>query len=328
MQIEAEKIRNILVLRNDRFGEFLLNIPSLRALKETFKQANIIAVIKPANRQLAEAITYIDEILEWDNKKHTFSDVLNLIKLLRKKRIDLAVMLNPSKEFNLITFFSGIPLRLGYDKKLSFLLTHKMVDSKHLGAKHEIEYNLDLVSLVGVKTRNKSLSLNFPEADLSKLGINEGKGYIVIHPWTSDPVKNWPEENFKKLALEIIEKLNVRVVVIGGKDELAKRALLFGSGSEKLINLTGATNFRQLSAVLKHAYFLISCDSGPVHLAGCLGLPVLAIFRDDLPGKTASRWGPVSTGSRVIKTSFLSSVTVGEVLLSAQQMLENRRNNN
>ncbi len=328
MSISPDKVKTILVLRNDRFGEFLLNIPAFRALKETFPSARLIAVIKPENRQLAEAIPYIDEIIEWENKKHSFAQIFTLIGSLRKRRIDIAVMLNPSKEFNIIACLSGIPVRLGYNRKLAFLLTHRLEDKKSLGVKHEIEYNLELVNVIGARTRDKRLSINLPEAELWQLGLSLRGDYVVIHPWTSDTIKNWPASNFKELAHRLAKDLGVGVVIIGGKDEARASALIFNEGSDVLADFTGKTDFSQLAGVLKNSRLLISCDSGPVHLAGCLDVPVLALFRDDLPGKTSTRWGPVTIGSRVIKTSYLSSVTVDEVFSAVRDMLKIKKKDN
>ncbi len=158
MQIDKGTIKNILVVRNDRFGEFLLNIPAFRALKETFINANLIIAVDPYVRELAESIPFIDEAIEWSRGKHPLLEKLRLIKLLKNRRIDMAVMLNPSKDLNIITRLAGIPIRVGYDRKWGFLLTHKMKDKKHLAEKHEIEYNLELVSLIGAKTQDSTLS--------------------------------------------------------------------------------------------------------------------------------------------------------------------------
>ena len=78
MKINQEKIKNILVVRNDRFGEFILNIPALKALRETFKNARITLVVDPYVKELIEDSPYIDEIIV-DNfsKKIKFFGIFN-----------------------------------------------------------------------------------------------------------------------------------------------------------------------------------------------------------------------------------------------------------
>lgn len=326
MSINPEQIKNILILRNDRFGEFLLNIPALRALKETFINSRIIAAVDPYVQGLAKDIPFIDEVIEWGGRKHSLSARLKLIARFKKKKIDMAIMLNPSKEFNILTWFAGIPVRVGYDRKWGFLLTHKIKDKKHLGEKHEIEYNLELVRITGAETKDLSLSLRVEEGIIERLPdlsfLENYKDSIALHPWTSDPVKQWPLNNFRELAGRLVGEIKAKVVVVGGKEEASKGEELFGNLGNNPVNLTGKTNLRELAAILNKCRMLISCDSGPVHLAGCVGIPVVAIFRNDLPGKTSRRWGPVSRGSIVIEKGSLGDISVEEVFLKAREILE------
>ena len=316
MSINPKNIKNIIILRNDRFGEFLLNIPALRAVKETFSNANIIAVVDPYVRELAQNIAFIDEIIEWAREKHSLIEKLKLIGILKKRRIDLAIMLNPSKEFNILTYLSGIPVRLGYARKWGFLLTHKIEDKKFLGLKHEIEYNLELVALIGAQTENKTLSLKTDHDSISGLlkeyDITNQDNLIAVHPFTSDPLKQWPINNF----IELIKRLarETKIIMVGGKEDSQKTGGLFdGLTNYGLINLFGKTTLKQLAALLAMCRLLISGDSGPVHLASCVGTPVLAIFRSDMPEKSSRRWGPLTPRSVVIEKPNLADITVDEV---------------
>ena len=182
------KIKNILVVRNDRLGEFLLNIPVLRAIKETFGNVRLTLVVNSSVKELAERIPYEDELMTWENRKHSLKEVWRLSKLLKQKRYDACLILNPSKEFNLASFLAGIPLRVGYDRKWGFLLTKKMKDTKHLGNRHEVECNLELAGLIGAKTADKSLSLKIEEKTFPELA---GRNNIAIHPFTSDVQGVW-----------------------------------------------------------------------------------------------------------------------------------------
>jgi heptosyltransferase-2 len=316
MSINPKNIKNILILRNDRFGEFLLNIPALRAVKETFSNARIIAVVDTYTKELAQEIAFIDEIIEWAKEKHSLIEKLKLIGILKKRRIDLAIMLNPSKEFNILTYLSGIPVRVGYARKWGFLLNHTIEDKKFLGLKHEIKYNLELVALIGAKTENKTLSLKADHDSISGLlkeyNITNQDNLIAVHPFTSDPLKQWPINNF----IELIKRLarETKIIMVGGKEDSQKTGGLFdGLTNYGLINLVGKTTLKQLAALLEMCRLLISGDSGPVHLASCLGTPVLAIFRSDMPEKSSKRWGPLTPRSVVIEKPNLADISVEEV---------------
>jgi len=295
--LKTEKvIKNILVVRNDRFGEFLLNIPALRALRETFTGARITAMVNPYVKELAECIPFVDEV--WTKAQKTE---------LKRRKFDIAVMLNPSKEWNLLTFFSGIPVRVGYDRKFGFLLTHKIRDMKYLGEKHEVEYNLDLVSLIGARTEDKSLAFNLSGGFASDFDL-------AIHPWTSDPIKEWPLANFRKLIERLARETDLKIAIIGGKEEEQKSIVLCSGLEGRVDNFTGKTTLIELAALLKKSRLLVSADSGPVHLAACIGTPVIALFRSDMPGKSARRWGPWGTNHSVIEKDVLADINVEEVL--------------
>lgn len=312
-------IKNILAVRNDRFGEFLLNIPAFRALKETYSGARLTLVVNPYVRELAEAGGLADEVITWDQRKHNLFEILSFSREIRKKKFDLCVILNPSREFNLIAFLSGIPRRLGYDRKWGFLLTHKIKDKKHLGIKHEVEYNLELVGAIGAKTPDTSLSLTPP--DFVPKGLNI-ENFIAIHPWTSDTAKQWPVENFYNLTKKLRTELNMQVVVVGGREELGRSREIFGDIADSVINMTGMTTLKELVGLLKKSRLLISGDSGPVHLACCLGVPVIALFRGDIPAKAARRWGPWGDGHTVIEKNNLTEITVEEVFNKVVEGLE------
>ncbi|MDD5465371.1 MAG: glycosyltransferase family 9 protein [Candidatus Omnitrophica bacterium] len=311
------EIRKILAIRNDRFGEFLLNIPAMRALKELYPQAKLTLAVNSAVCELAGAVECVDAVVVWDEVKGN----------LRKHKFDLCVVLNPTKEAHIACFFAGIPVRVGYNRKWGFLLTHKLKDTKSLGDRHEVDCNLELVGLIGARTRNKEIAsscLRLPRNDKYDFLA----GAVAIHPFTSDPVKQWPVERFKELAWRIAQEMKAKVVFVGKTEEWGQSP--FGdsphsqppSGTDysEVMDLINKTSLVELAALLKRCSLLISGDSGPVHLAAAVGTPVIALFRNDLPGKTAKRWGPWGEGHIVIEKSSLEDISVEEVLDKAKNI--------
>ena len=301
-------IKNILVIRNDRFGEFLLNIPAIRALKESYPQAKLTLAVNPLVKELAQAVECVDAVVVWDEVKGN----------LRKYKFDLCVILNPTKEAHIACFFTGIPVRVGYDRKWGILLTHKLKDTKHLGNRHEVDCNLELVGLAGAKnkvtvTKGVTVTL-FPRNDKYEFLA----GAIAIHPYTSDPIKQWPVERFKELARRITQEMKVKVVFVGktedrGQSPSGTVPLLTDVG-DSITSMINKTSLIELAQILKQCKLMVTCDSGPMHLAASVGTPVIALFRNDLPGKTARRWGPWGQGHTVIEKASLADIKVEEVL--------------
>lgn len=299
-------IKNILVIRNDRFGEFLLNIPAIRALKEAYPKARISLAVNPAVTELAGALDCVDEVLAWDKIKGS----------LKKHKFDLCVVLNPTKEAHWAAFWAGIPVRVGYSRKWGFLLTHKLKDTKCLGDRHEVDCNLELVGLVGAKTLDKTLKIKVDD-NLFKEFI--GQRIVAIHPFTSDPVKQWPVERFMELARRITQETKAKVALVGRAEGRGQ----FPSGvvTAEIIDLINKTSLAELAALLKRCSLLVSGDSGPVHLAVAVGTPVVVLFRNDLPGKTSRRWGPWGEGHTVIEKGNLGYISVEEAFGKVKEKL-------
>ncbi len=316
----------ILVVRNDRFGEFLLNIPAIRALKDGFPNTEVIALVGGGVAELAKAVPCIDQVISWGHRKHTIREKLGLVVSLRKKHIQYAVILNPTSEMNILTFLAGIPRRVGYDRKCGSLLTDRIKDRKDLGFKHEVEYNLELAGVLGVGTTDLALSLEVDndiiKSLLARHNIVKSDYLIAIHPWTSDPRKQWPLERFVELTERLSGVTKAKIIIVGKTDQEQPITGNFCAGGDKLINLTGKTSLLELAALLKICKLLISGDSGPVHLATCVNTPVVALFRNDLAGKGPKRWGPWGKGNLVIQKDRLISISVDEVVECAKEVLK------
>jgi len=320
------EIKKILIIRSDRFGEFILNTPAIRAVKDKFPAASIVLMVSPVVKEIVEGWPIIDEVLTYPEDR--LRGIWNLASEFRKRKFDLALILNPKKEFHIATFLAGIPLRFGYNRKFGALLSHKIEDRKHLGRQHEVEYNLDLVKAAGIDCQDKSLFVSFDREDeetvnfaLGRQGISDADNIIAVHPWTSDAVKQWPVEHFSQLAQRLIKEIYCRVAIIGGNAEIGF-AQDFCKDKTGLINMAGKLTLRQLAAFLRRCRLLVSNDSGPVHMAAAVGTPVVALFRGDLPGKNAQRWGPWGQGHIVIEKNNFYEITVDEVFSKVKEVLK------
>ena len=299
-----------------------MNIPAMRAVKETYPDAKITLAVSAEAKELAEIVEYADKVMVWDD---------DFRKSLRRLKFDACVILNPAKEAHLATFLAGIPLRVGYNRKWGILLTKKIADNKGLGLKHEVESNLELVSLIGAKTNDKSISLE----RLPAYNNPEYTGAVAVHPYTSDVVKQWPLERFMELAGRIAQELKSKVVLVGrvedrGQSPSDAPRRIGSAGAPPpagtvplgVIDLINKTSLVELAQILKQCSLLVTCDSGPMHLAAAVGTPVVALFRNDIPGKAARRWGPWGEGHSVIEKSSLSNIIVDEVFNKAKEMLK------
>lgn len=322
MRINSELIKNILLVRNDRLGEFILAIPAFRAIKARFPNSKLTIVVNPYLKELAQYIDCADEVITWENKRHKFSEIIKFSRELKNRRIDLCVIFNPAQELNIISFLAGIPVRIGYKRKLGILLTHTINDEKHIRSRHEVEYNLELAAVAGASVKGRDLFLDVgDELAIRGVDIAAQEPFVALHPWTSDPVKDWQVNNFCALAKRIAAELKLKVFIIGARAVRQKNIQLPQNLGQGIVDITDKTSLTQLAAILKKSRLLISADSGPVHLACAVNTPVLAIFRNDMPGKTSKRWGPWGEGHLVVEKNNLCDITVNEVFDKVKEFL-------
>ncbi len=316
----------IIAVRNDRFGEFLLNIPVFRALKERYPQSELVVVVNPCVKQLAERIPFIDRTFCWENKEHSFWEKIDFIRSLKKEKADIVLILNPSQEFNFISYFSGIPIRAGYDRKSSFFLNRKIPDTKEQGLKHEADYNLDLLKAIGINESAADFrgtlrieDEDFPQNRMDFLGV-EDKQFIVLHPWASNPRKEWGVLNFRRLCERLAMESKYKLVFVGAKEDIPRSEQLGRDLS--LINLTGQTSLLELAGLLKRSRLLVSNDSGPMHLAAVMGIATISLFRSSPAAISSRRWGPVGDFNRIIESDNIGDIQVSEVYDAVKKNIE------
>jgi ADP-heptose:LPS heptosyltransferase len=121
---------------------------------------------------------------------------------------------------------------------------------------------------------------------------------VACHPISRWQTKLWPEANFTRLAVELVTRLQAKVVFTGStqdRDTIAR--IIEGAGVGGIHNWAGTTNLRELAYVCKNATVVVSTDSGPMHLAAVLGTPVVALFGPTAPWRT----GPYGMAHKVLR---------------------------
>lgn len=342
----ADDFNRILIARTDRIGDVILSTPVIKALRDAYPNAYIAMMAAPQAREIVEGNPYLDDVIIYDkDKKHkSWYRFFKFAQNLKKKRFDLAVILHPANRVHLLTFLAGIRRRVGYDRKLGFLLTDRIKHTKQSGAKHEVEYNLDLLKSLGIQAKDKSLFMPIKEEaqkwveDLFRQeGISPADKLLVIHPGASCPSKIWPAERFAEAADKLAKKYGFKILLVAGPKDIGVADKVIKAGHNPLINLSGRTSVAQLAALFKRCRLLISNDSGPVHIASAVGTPVISIFGRAQAGLNPRRWGPVGIMDRFLhkevgcieclahdcvkEFACLKAIGVDDVLRAAEEIL-------
>jgi len=294
-------------------GDALMNLGALRLLRQSYPKAWLALCVDASVADLFRGHPDLDEVMAVDaarlkrNWRHRFK----FLASLRKAKFHLALVSNPDKILHLLVFLAGIPVRVGYRRKLGFLLNKTLSDPKAFLGRHEMDRNLDLAALVSDKRWDGLTRLSVDAAatrDVDKMLSEASPGtreIIVIHPGTSNALKRWPMENFATLCqlVSAVRSLeNYALAFIGGPEEKEISSGIRRQSGVPAADFTGTLSLKQLAAFLNHGRvkLLVSCDSGPVHIAWILGKPVVALYAQNAPGCDPARWGPRDRSSEII----------------------------
>ena len=301
--------KRILIARTDRIGDVLLSTPVIKALRDKYPHSYIAMMVSAYARDIVEGNPYLDKVIIYDKEvlHKSWLSSFRFAQGLKKNKFDLAVILHPTNRVHLVSFLAGIPKRVGYDRKLGFLLTDRIRHTKQLGEKHELEYNLDLLRYLGIEPQGKNLFMPLkPESEkwvkelFRQEGIREADRLLAIHPAASCPSKIWPPERFAQTADKLAQNYGFKILVIAGPKDVKLAEALVKHLRSSVINLAGKTSITQLASLLKRCSLFISNDSGPVHIASAVGTPVISIFGRNQAGLSPRRWGPVGLKDKIL----------------------------
>lgn len=346
-QASQKVYRRILIARTDRIGDVLLSTPVIKALRQKYPQAYISMMVAPYARDIVEGNPYLDEVIIFDKdiKHKSWMRSLKFAGRLKKRRFDLAVILHPTNRMHLIAFLAGISLRLGYNRKFGFLNNLRKTHTKQEGLRHEAEYNLDLLSDLGVGGNARDLfmpikaeSEQWAKDLLASNGIKETHKLLAINPGASCPSKIWPADRFAQVAETLAKRHNFRILIVAGAKDIPLANMVAQKIGDRALNLSGKTSLSHLASILKRCSLFISNDSGPVHIASSLGVPVISIFGRNQPGLSPRRWGPLGRSDKYLhkdigciqclahncKKDFacLKAISVEDVLSAAESILK------
>ena len=304
----GQKMKNILFIRSDRLGEFILSLPAIKLVKANYPASTIYLLAQKSNIELAKEVDFIDYFLTYSEDMFKgYRGAFRLAQFLKKEKIDCVIILNPKKEFHLASFMAGIPLRVGYDRKWGFCLNKKIKDEKYLAQRHEVSYSIDLVSLIcrDVFIPEMELPVDSRQSlDFLSEALDTSGKYVVIHPFTSHEAKRIGDEFWVELVDKIKKRFTADIVIIGEQADGAAAKLLEAKVEVK--SIVGKLSLRNLAAFLKYnCRVFIGLDSGPMHLASMLKVPVVGLFKASI----SQRWGPFGSEALVIEGNDAESFT-------------------
>ena len=165
----------ILIIRTDRIGDLIASTPVFESIKKAYPDSYLAAMVSPYTKELLKNNPFVDEVIVYDGEgQHkNFKGLLKLAKTLKEKRFDVAMTLFSNFRLGLLVYMAGIPERIAPATKIAQIFYNRRVlQRRSQSLKHEADYNLDLLKLLGIEQAARNVGLwTDSEADEQQTGI-------------------------------------------------------------------------------------------------------------------------------------------------------------
>lgn len=315
-----EKIKNVLVLKTDEIGDFVLASAFLRELRLMLPNAKITLVVNATTYNLAELCPYVNEIIIYNQDVSRYIRPFILpwraFKLgyctLKQKNFDIALIPRWDADCYYtayLAYFSCAKRRVGFSENVSswkqvmnkgfdLMFTEVLHDEQ---PKHEVDRCLDLIRYLGGSPSSDALELwtnsiddNFAECLLTNIST---KILVAFCPGAGVVNRQWPSDSFVELGHWLKKHYDLSFIIIGGLNDKILGKNIGAELKQETIDLTGITTLRQTIALLKRCDLYVGSDTGAMHIAAAAGVPIVEIscFPVDGPNwhlNSPLRFGP------------------------------------
>ncbi len=299
------KTMKIVIRAPNWVGDSVLSIPAIESVRDAFPNEQLWIAAKDWVKELFTLNGLAEGTISLPEREDLKTLKTNA-QYLKGNRFDIGLLLTNSFGSALLFYLAGIPERWGYATDgRALLLTSRVRTDNRDAPRHHVHYYLDLLSKLGLETRPPALKLSVPPSEIAAAqerlvsqGLDLNRPIVVLSPGASyGPAKRWPASRFAQLAGAIQNQKGAEILVIGSAGEADIGAAIASGMNRKPAVLTGQTTLAQLLGLISQAALVVSNDTGPMHLANALRVPVVGIFGPTDPAVT----GPLEQPSRAVK---------------------------
>ncbi len=318
-------MQNILVIRNDKLGDFMLAWPGMSLLKKQYPDCRITVLVPAYTKPVAAMCPWIDDIITDDYHQGTLSDARQLAQKLSSFNFDASISLFSELRTSMALWLARIPARYGPATKLAQLFLNKRLRQKRsLSQKPEYEYNADLVRYYISSRGDTPVSMQAPpflqfshdettelrQTYLHDHNIETDAKLVFVHAGSGGSAINLSLQQFADLIRLINKSHRVHFVLTAGPDELDNASAL-----SKLITETGHSIYHSTRGLASFTRFISICDlfisgsTGPLHIAGTLNVATAA-FYPARRSATSLRWQTLNDENK--RLAFMPAKYTGE----------------
>lgn len=341
----------ILIVKLSAIGDVIHTLPALNALRRRYPRAHITWLVEPAAADLVLGHAALDRVLvsrrrQWVRgiktgpRAERLREIIRFARALRDTRYDFILDFQALLKGSLWVALARGRRKIGFGpgmahQEMSWLFLSERIPAISMEV-HALERNLIMLEAVGIHTRRVEYRLPVAPSDVlwaRQALAGASRPVVAINPMAKWPTKLWVPERFAMLADRLAAARGAAVVFTGGPEDRDAIDAMIARMSRPAMNLAGETSLRTLAALYASVDCLVTTDTGPMHLAAAVDLPVVALFGPTAPWRT----GPYGRRHRVVRTAAscspcfkrtcgtchcMTAITVDDVMAATLDLLD------
>lgn len=302
---DEQEQKAILVVCRHPLGDTVLETPFIRELRRNYPEHWITVICSPMNKDLFVHCPYVDELIPYDDlvKNNYFrGNYIKSYDFVRKQLTNrkYEIGITPSTCLSSIIdawiiYLAGCQRRISYSEVTNFSNHHEYMGVydnyftdiiPYEGIKHEVLYNLNIISYLGRDIYNDALELWTSIEDKEQAcslfedeEISQDKLKIIVNLSTSAPSKDWPVYRYIEVAKKLSNEVNVEYLLIGAGATAARYSEMFKEKIPWAHDFTNKTTITQMIEIIRDCDVYIGGDTGPAHIAAAFKLDGLVIYK-------------------------------------------------
>ncbi len=305
----------ILIVKPSSFGDIIQANPILSAIKSRWNDSVIDWLVFKQWKQVVELFCDVDNIRLWD-RRGGIKAFFKILKECNKQNYDLVIDLQGLLRTAVFTRLLNAKRKVGVSgmKELSWLLVKEPY--KRNKKENALTRNLNSLTYITQETYEPVFNVSsgsVPYDILSEKNIKKDDYVVAFVPFSRGKTKTWNCENYDVLARLIkSENENIKILVLGSQKDYGKIK------SDKIIDLCGKTDIKELAGILSLCKFAVGADTGAMHLANALGIKTVFIFG----GSDINETAPVGKNAKTISSNLPCSPCRGRCRFEKEKCLE------
>ncbi|UCG14221.1 MAG: lipopolysaccharide heptosyltransferase I [Deltaproteobacteria bacterium] len=313
---------NILIVKMSAIGDVIHTLPALNAIRNHYPHAHITWLVEEDASALVKGHPALDRVLVSKRKRwvkgllgrsapDNARELYRFVKELRDTRYDLIIDFQGLIKSGVLIGLSRGARKVGFGRGMehqegSYLFLNERIPAVDMD-NHALLRSKMLLDALGIPSNDIEYNLPMHDEDrervnrlLERHGIQNPGLLVAINPVAKWATKLWGNSKFAELADGLVERYGAEVVFTGSQADRRGIQDIISIMARESVNLAGKTSLTVLAALFEKVDFLVSTDTGPMHMAAALETPVVALFGPTAPWRT----GPFGPNHQVVRVGM------------------------